>query len=239
MRIVLVILVATGLPVGIAGCGRSTEPAPVITVVITSAATKTPTTQTSEVVLPTARVVTSTTTDTPAVKPTSTLRSRAATSTHSLERDTSGTIGFEIPDDVRWEKIADNAYSVSGDEDTFAWSKQMFRGDLEFSADVESDFAGYGEAMVLIYGDGKGWSPGSLIFNITGYWQAIRAHSVYDPEVEWLVQNERHLDFANRSRYRMTIRVTADSASLFVDDELVASTPMLPRYNREGYVALV
>jgi hypothetical protein len=216
-RTVLFVLVAAGfLLVGLAGCNPSAEPDLVIT-----------------------RVVTSTATDTPTVQSTSALRATAAAPSKTQEGDAVGLIDFVILDDRLWEKTASNAYSISGKEDTFAWSKQAIKGDFEFSADVESDFANYGEAMVVVYGDGKGWTPGCLIFNITGYWQSIRAHSIYDPETEWVVHNEEQLDFANRNRYRMTIRVVGDEASLFVDDRLVASTPMLPQFNREGYLALV
>jgi hypothetical protein len=150
-----------------------------------------------------------------------------------------GSIEFVIPDDGLWEKTADSAYTISGQDDTFAWSPQAVSGDFEFSADVESDFANYGEAMVVVYGDGKSWTPGCLIFNVTGYWQSIRANSVYDPGVEWLAQNEEQLDFAHRNHYQMTVRVTGDQASLFVDGRMVASAPMSSDFNREGYIALV
>ena len=217
LRTVLFVLVAAGfLLVGLAGCSLSAEPDSVVT-----------------------RVVTSTATEPPTVQPTSTLRATVAAPSKTPEGDAAGSIDFVIHDDRLWEKTASNAYSISGTEDTFAWSKQAIKGDFEFSADVESDFANYGEAMVVVYGDGKGWTPGCLIFNITGYWQSIRAHSIYDPQTEWVVQNEEKLDFANRNRYRMTIRVVGDEASLFVDGRLVASTPMLPHFNREGYLALV
>ncbi len=216
-RTVLLILVAAGLlPGGLGGCGPTAEPLPVVTRVVTSAAR-----------------------DAPTVQPSNTLRATAAAPVKTPEGGAAASIDFVIPDDHLWEKTASNAYSITGEEDTFAWSRQVVKGDFEFSADVESDFANYGEAMVVVYGDGKGWTPGCLIFNITGYWQSIRAHSIYDPDTEWVVQNEEPLDFANRNRYRMTIRVAGDEASLYVDDRMVASTPMFPRFNHEGYIALV
>jgi hypothetical protein len=162
-----------------------------------------------------------------------------APSATTEDGDGPASIEFVIPDDQMWEKTSDNAYSISGDEDTFAWSRQAVSGEFEFSADVESDFGSYGEGMVIVYGDGKGWTPGCLIFNMTGYWQSIRANSIYDPQVELVVRNEEQLDFANRNRYRMTIRVTGEEASLLVDDRIVASSPMLPQFNREGHIALV
>ena len=152
-------LVAAGLLlVGLAGCDSTAEPVAVVT-----------------------RVVTATATDAPTVQPSSTLRPTEAEPSKTPEASAAGSIAFVISDDRLWEKTAGNAYSISGEEDTFAWSRQPVRGDFEFSADVESDFA----------------------------------------------------------NYRMTVRVAGDEASLYVDDRLVASTPLLPRFNREGYLALV
>ena len=213
---VLWVVAAALLLVGLAGCASTAETVSVAT-----------------------RVVTSSSTDAGTVQPSGTPRATGVAPGKAWEGDAASSVDFVIPDEQLWEKTADNAYSISGEEDTFAWSKQVVGGDFEFSADVESDFASYGEAMVVVYGDGEGWTPGCLIFNITGYWQSIRAHSIYDPEVEWVVKNEEKLDFADRNRYRMTIRVAGAEASLFVDDSLVASTPMLPHFNREGYLALV
>jgi hypothetical protein len=216
-RTVPLLLGATPLLLlGLAGCRPASEPAAVIT-----------------------QVVTRSVTDTPPVLPTSTLRPTGAPPSAPLQAGAAGSIDFLIPGDRLWTKAAEDGYTASGQEDTFAWSREAVKGDFEMSADVESDWANYGEAMVLVYGDGKGWTPGCLIFNVTGYWQGIRAHSIYDSDVEWVAENEQQLDFAQRSRYRMTVRVSGNEASLWVDDRLVAATPMHSWFNREGYIALV
>jgi hypothetical protein len=212
----LVPVVAGFVSFGIAGCGLTGRSASVVT-----------------------RVVTATATDAPTTEPTSTLRPTRAAPSNTPAGDQATDLVFVISDDHLWQKPVADTYSVWGQEDTFAWSQRAVKGDFEFRADVESDFANYGEAMVVVYGDGEGWTPGCLVFNITGYWQAIRAHSIYDPDVEWLVRNEEQLDLTKGDRFRMTIRIAGEQASLFVDDRLVASTPMLPGLNREGYLALV
>ena len=97
-----------------------------------------------------------------------------------------------------WTRSADNGYSAEGEDDTFAWSQQLVTGDFELSADVESDWENYGEAMVVVYGDGQGWTPGCLIFNVTRDWQSIRAHSVYDPEIEWVAEHEESIGSGSR-----------------------------------------
>jgi hypothetical protein len=152
----------------------------------------------------------------------------APTQGDEIDFDTAGSL---------WRREGD-AYSVAGEEDSFAWSSQVVSGPFELGADVSSDWDNYGEAMVVVYGDGKGWAPGCLIFNVTGYWQAIRAHSIYDPDCEWLVVNEEQLDLA-RSRFRMTIRVANDRALLYVDEHLAASAPLDSGLKREGYIGLV
>ena len=111
--------------------------------------------------------------------------------------------------------------------------------DFILKADVQSEFSEYGEGMILVYGDGSGWSKGCLIFNITGYWQAIRAHSIYDPDVEWLSKNEKLLDFETRDTYEMIIEVKDGIANLYVDGELAAATALRPYVNRQGHIALV
>lgn len=149
-----------------------------------------------------------------------------------------GPLDFVITNQALWQQLAADAYAISGDEDTFAWSREPITGDFEFSADVESAWSDHGEAMVVVYGDGQGWSPGCLIFNVTGFWQSIRAHSIYDPECDWVAMNEEELDLT-RNPYRMTVRVSGGVASLLVDGREVASTPLSGDLNREGYIGLV
>ncbi|NLX35784.1 MAG: hypothetical protein GXY68_03745 [Chloroflexi bacterium] len=144
---------------------------------------------------------------------------------------------FVYGDETLWQKLAVDAYTASGEQDTFAWLQEPVAGDFAFTADVESDWGDYGEAMVVVYGDGQSWSQGCLIFNVTGFWQAIRANSVYDPDCDWVAINEQELDL-ERNAYRMTVRVSGDMATLLVDDRTVASAPLPPKINRAGYVGL-
>jgi len=147
-------------------------------------------------------------------------------------------LSFSIPDEILWAEH-DGAYAIRGSQDTFAWSEEIIIGDFILKADVQSDFSNYGEGMILVYGNGAGWSEGCMIFNITGYWQAIRAHSIYDPKVEWLSQNDNLLDFETRDTYEMIVEVNDGIANLYVDGDLVASSALRPYTNRQGQIALV
>ena len=146
----------------------------------------------------------------------------------------SGSLAFDT-DGSLWTN-EDDTYATEGEDEAFAWSEQIVQGPFTLSATVESDWLGSGEAIIVAYGDGEGWSPGCLIFDISGYEQAICAHSIDDPEVAWMVQNEELLMVADRCL--VAIRVTDDEALLFVDRQLVARAPLGADINREGYIGL-
>jgi hypothetical protein len=171
---------------------------------------------------------------------TATPKERAATAatapTQTRIAAKAGTLRFGTGGTL-WRTAGDSAYTASAEEDVFAWSTEVVKGPFEFSADVESNWDNYGEAMVVVYGDGEGWSSGCLIFNVTGYWQGIRAHSIYDPETAWVAQNEQRLPAGDS--YLMTVQVTDDEARLYVNEALVLAAPLQAEHSREGYIGLV
>jgi hypothetical protein len=149
------------------------------------------------------------------------------------------SFSFNIPNEIQWTETASGTYTVTGSEDTFAWSEEIIEGDFILEADVESNFESYGEGMIIAYGNGMGWSKGCLIFNVTGYWQAIRANSIYDPDSEALAYIENRLDFNERNKFTMTIEVSNEFANLYVDGEKVTSILLPPEINRSGRIALM
>ena len=146
----------------------------------------------------------------------------------------SGPLAFDT-DGSAWTDEG-GIYTSEGEDEAFAWSEEIVDGPFTLNATVESDWLGSGEAMIVVYGDGEGWSPGCLIFDIGGYGQGICANSLDEPEVEWLVQNEDLLMVADSCL--MTVRVTEDEAFLFVDHRLAARAPLGSDINREGYIGL-
>jgi len=147
-------------------------------------------------------------------------------------------VNFNIPNDGHWTQPTDTSYSATGDKtDAFAWSEEIIEGDFTLQMDVESDFGNYGAGLVIIYGDGQTWSNGCLIFGITGYWQDIRIDTIYsDSDEIWLDYKERILA---KKKYSMTIEVKGDTANLYADDILVASTTIPAKANNSGKIGLV
>ncbi len=152
--------------------------------------------------------------------------------------DEGQTLSFVVPNDSQWSSPAPETYRATGSDDTFAWTEETIEGDFALEIDVTSDFTGFGEGMVVVYGDGPSWSQGSLIFNITGAWQAVRAHTIYDG-TEWLFENQMVLDGETSDTFTMKIEVVGDFGSLLVDDQKVASVVLSPEMNRSGRIALV
>ena len=147
-------------------------------------------------------------------------------------------VTFNIPNDGHWTQPTDTSYSATGGKtDAFAWSEEIVEGDFTLQLDVESDFGNYGEGLVIIYGDGQTWSNGCLIFSINGYWQSIRIDTIYsDNDIIWLDNTERKLA---KDKYTMTIEVEGDTANLYADDILVASTFLPTKANHSGKIGLV
>jgi len=152
------------------------------------------------------------------------------------------TLSFTIPSDGNWSEPAPGTYHAAGQSDTFAWSDEEVEGDLVVELDVTSDFAeqreeGHGEASVIVYGDGIGYTRGSLIFTITGYWQAIVAHSPYESG-NWLVFNEHPLDVEPDDTFSMRVEVVDGRARLYVDDEQVATAGVPSGVDPAGRIGL-
>ena len=177
-----------------------------------------------------------------AAEPTSAKKTVAATTeptteptmTLAPEVAQSGSLAFDTDGSV-WTDEG-GIYASEGEDEAFAWSEEIVEGPFTLEATVESDWLGSGEAIIVAYGDGEGWSPGCLIFDIGGYGQGICANSLDDSEVEWLVQNEDLLMVADSCL--VAIRVTDDEAWLFIDRQLVARAPLGPDIHREGYIGL-
>ena len=159
-------------------------------------------------------------TTTPAVvDPTEVL---APTSTIDLSDTLAGwkSTSFEIPDDGLWRQKEDGTYTAVGSKDTIAWSEEIFEGDLEVSLDVQSPSA-FGEANIIIYGNGRGMSPGILIFTVANDIQKIMSDTVY-PGGAYLFDTMGTVDFEGQ-KHTILIRIVDREASLILDGEQITS----------------
>jgi hypothetical protein len=148
-------------------------------------------------------------------------------------------IQFTLPSrNNLWTKTSDNSYTAAGTSwDTFAWTKETYSGNLmlSFGMDIIYGNANSGGGCMIVFGDGLGWSEGTLIFCINGKYQTIQTNSVYD-EAVFLASSD--ISLKNNHDYAFKIEILDDSASLYLDGEKIISTALPSQINRSGQIGL-
>lgn len=143
---------------------------------------------------------------------------------------------FRIPSSGLWQQPEENSYTATGSVETFAWSDVEISGDFALSVDIESS-AINGEGVIIVYGNGSYFSKGCLIFNISHDYQAIRADTIDYRQVKWLAKNQGYLNFQNQ-KYTMTIEVSGEQASLFINGKKTLSAKLPHEIKRQGRIGL-
>jgi len=153
------------------------------------------------------------------------------------------TLSFNIPNETLWRQSEENSYTIIANpsSNTIAWSDEIISGDFILSAEV-SHTTRSGAAMIIVYGDGIGMSYGCLIFHYGSLtsgdgWVAIEAHSIYE-ESKILVANYGDFYFYEAARV-ITIEIVDRKASLYVDDQKVASTFLPSEINDKGRTGIL
>jgi hypothetical protein len=137
-----------------------------------------------------------------------------------------------------WTKTSDNSYTAAGISwDTFAWTEETYSGDLllSFSMDIIYGNANSGGGCIIVFGDGKGWSEGTLIFCISGEYQSIQTNSVYDDTV-FLTFSD--LSLKNNRTYAFTIEILDNNASLYLANKKILSVTLPGQVNSDGRIGL-
>lgn len=224
--------------------------APTEAAVETSAADLSPTptetsTVTPTVVLsPTPTVPTATRTAPPTAVQSQTPTAPAATSTEtpipvpSTPNAAEGTpLAFTVPDPALW-RMDENSYTVIAKpvEETFAWSKEAVQGDFTLYARVASEQT-TGKAQFVVYGDGKGFSKGCLIFTYGPGSVLITRDTLYPAGENRLAVKEGKFGFEGAAR-DFTIEITDGTANFYVDGTKAVSASLPPDILREGMLGL-
>jgi hypothetical protein len=153
------------------------------------------------------------------------------------------TLSFIIPNETLWRQSGENSYTIIANpsSDTIAWSDEIISGDFILTAEV-SHTSRRGAAMIIVYGDGIGFSSGCLIFHYGSLtsgdgWVAIEAHSIYE-ESKILVANIGDFYFYEAAR-GITIEIVDRKANLYVDDQKVAFTFLPSEINHTGRIGIL
>jgi regulation of enolase protein 1 (concanavalin A-like superfamily) len=133
------------------------------------------------------------------------------------------TLSFLIPNPQIWEESGDNRYTAieQHDADAFAWSTETFEGDLMVSLDLERPEI-QSDGCVIIYGDGREHSYGSLIFCVDWDGFGLEKHTKYHEG-----ENSLTFNFGDNNSdkvYSIIIEIIDDIASMYVNGEKVLSS---------------
>jgi hypothetical protein len=158
-------------------------------------------------------------------------------------RDDWQTLSFNIPDETLWSQSGENAYTIIANpqSDTIAWSDEIITGDLILTAEVTHE-SRLGAAMFIIYGDGIGFSNGSLIAHYGSTtdgngWTAFEAHSIY-ADGNLLVSNDGDFYLSDEATTIM-IEISDGKANLYADGQNVASVFLPPEINHTGRIGIL
>lgn len=155
------------------------------------------------------------------------------------------TLTFNFADGYLWMPYeGDGIYTARKQkQDTaFAWSDEVIEGDFTLNAEITLNGSNVVDdngdtCIILVYGDGRGWSIGNLSFLIGDSWHFIEKHLPYHDGENWLANIESNLDVENET-YNVTIEVLNDVASLAIDGRKVLLAPVDDEVIRTGKIAL-
>jgi len=144
-------------------------------------------------------------------------------------------LSFKITEYEFWQKLSNNSYFVTGDQDTFIWTEESFSGDISLHVDIEGD-AENCEGVIILCGGGKGFSKHGLIFNIAHDFQSIRTYTFFSG-MKYLVRGDRSVNFL-KQKHKMSIKIVGNEALLFLDEEKILKTELPANMRREGKIGL-
>lgn len=131
----------------------------------------------------------------------------------SSEDASKSSLVFKIPNEKLWHQSNDGSYTVTGNEDSIAWSNLVVEGDLELSFDVQFQPPN-GEGNIIIYGNGSNLSDEQLFFGFSPVLSKIMQGTPYDNRYlddVWMT------DVDINKKHAVMIRIVDQKASLFFD----------------------
>jgi hypothetical protein len=163
------------------------------------------------------------------------------------------TVDFIMPNPGSWKVEEDNYIALAQhDSDSFAWSRDVYEGDMTLSLDLhsaeeaidlnrdemENHFPSLNSGCVILYGNGQEFSDGSLIFCVDwdGYYlEKDSRYSNQDPLVFIPIRS-----FNKPSQvYRVKIEIIDDLVVIQVNDQEVLSAILdQDEINHSGRIGL-
>jgi len=143
-------------------------------------------------------------------------------------------IVFNIPNEALWTQSIDGSYTVTGNEDTIAWSDVVIEGDIELSFDIQFQDPS-GEGAVILYGNGSGLSDEQLFIGFSPVHSKIMEGTPYDTR---FLDDVWMTDVDINEKHSVLIKVANRKASLFFDGIEILSASMPEDSKTSGRIGL-
>lgn len=143
-------------------------------------------------------------------------------------------IVFNIPNANLWDQSVDGSYTVTGNEDTIAWSTVIVEGDIEISFDIQFQGAN-GEGNIIIYGNGSGLSDKQLFFGFGPVLSKIMGGSPFDSRY---LDDVGMTDVDINKHHSVVIRIVNKKANLFFDGNEILSASIPEDINTSGKIGI-
>ena len=148
-------------------------------------------------------------------------------------------ITFMVTNDELWETTEDGRYTAFGQQsnNAFAWTAEQFDGDLTIQFELESTES-QSEGCIILYGNGRQFSFGSLIFCVESKFYQLEKHTRFHDGENFMMYAHSNINFKIKP-YEVMIEIKGDTAKMYVDGELVLSTFFDPNeFERKGRIGL-
>jgi hypothetical protein len=148
-------------------------------------------------------------------------------------------LSFMIPAPQLWKETQGGRYTAAGNQsvDSFAWSTESFEGSLAVHLTLASP-KDKSEGCIILYGDGRGYSYGSLIFCVESEFYQLEKHTREHEGENFLAYAPSNIEFGDQT-YQVEVNVLGDVASMYVNGAKVLSTFFDPdEIHRQGRIGL-
>lgn len=147
-------------------------------------------------------------------------------------------VEFLVSNSSLWRDTAEGVYTAIGSEDAFAWSTRTYDGNLMVSLDLKSPES-QASGCIIVYGNGQGFSYGSLIFCVDWDGYGLEKHTIYHQGENYLTFVHSDVDLKDRA-YSVTIKIKDDLATMYVNGKNVLSSVFDPEeIDRAGRIGLL
>lgn len=146
---------------------------------------------------------------------------------------TTEVIPVSFQESQNWSVSDQEIKSTRFGQNIFAWSNEVYSGDLEISFTAKSDKEN-GEISFVLFGSGTQWEEGLVIVTIASDYRAIRLHSIYEGGL--FLDNDNFGAFGSTDQHDVRVVIKGKSLKVYLDGEKKLFGYLSRNANRTGKI---